>query len=88
LLAARHRLPAVYSIEYYVWGERLGHPMDPTSRMRAAGDVDGIPRGEKPSDLPVQASVKFRTLLNLKIAKALGIKVPPTVLVRADEVID
>jgi len=89
-LAARHRLPAVYPARYFVTGGGLisygPDPIDPF--RRAAGYVDRILKGEKPADLPVQASTKYETILNLKTAKTLGLEVPTTVLARADEVIE
>jgi len=89
-LAARHNLPAVYSDRIFVAaGGLISYGPDRLDQYRlAAGYVDRILKGEKPADLPVQAPVKYVTVLNLKTAKALGLDVPPAVLVRADEVIE
>jgi ABC transporter substrate binding protein len=89
-LAAQHRLPAVYPFRHYVAsGGLISYGPDQVDQWRpAAGYVDRILRGEKPADLPVQAPTKYETVLNLKTAKALGLDVPATVLVRADEVIE
>jgi putative ABC transport system substrate-binding protein len=89
-LAAQHRLPAVYPIRRFVTeGGLISYGPDRAEPYRlAAGYVDRILRGEKPSDLPVQAPTRYETVLNMKTAKALGIDVPTTVLVRADEVIE
>jgi putative ABC transport system substrate-binding protein len=67
----------------------LSYATDRQDQMRrAAGYVDRILRGEKPADLPVQLPVKFEMVLNAKTAKALGLTVPPSILVRADDVIE
>jgi putative tryptophan/tyrosine transport system substrate-binding protein len=89
-LAAQHKLPAIYPFRYFITGGGLiSYGSDPIDQYRmAAGYVDRILKGEKPADLPVQAPVKYQTVLNMKTAKALGLEVPPTVLVRADEVIE
>jgi len=89
-LAARHRLPAVYADRAYVSsGGLASYGIDrPDLFRRAAGYVDRILKGEKTTDLPVQAPTKYETVINLKTAKMLGIDVPAAVLLRADEVIE
>jgi putative tryptophan/tyrosine transport system substrate-binding protein len=89
-LAARYRLPAVYPVRFFAeLGGLLSYGNDVNDNFRrAATYADRILKGEKPNELPVQAPVKFQLVVNLKTAKALGLKIPESFLVRADEVIE
>jgi putative ABC transport system substrate-binding protein len=89
-LAAHHRMPAVYPFRYYVTaGGLMSYGIDLVDQSRqAASYIDRILRGAAPAELPVQAPTKYVTTVNLKTAKALGFDIPPTLLVRADEVIE
>jgi ABC-type uncharacterized transport system substrate-binding protein len=89
-LAAQHRLPAVYPLHIFAAdGGLISYGPDAADGFRkAASYVDRILKGEKPADLPVQAPTKYELVVNLKTANALGLTIPPTVLARADKVID
>ena len=89
-LAARHNLPAVYPLRLFVAaGGLMSYGTDQNDMFRlAASYVDRILRGDNPADLPVRAPTRFETVVNLKTAKALGLAVPPGLLVAADEVIE
>jgi putative ABC transport system substrate-binding protein len=88
-LAAEHHLPAIYPFRQFAKGGLVVYgPLLPDIFRRAGSYVDKILKGIKPSDLPVEQPTKFELVINMKTAKALGLTVPPSLLVRADEVIE
>lgn len=88
-LAAKHRLPANYLFRHYANGGLSVYGADTADLFRrSAGYVDKILKGTKPADLPVQRPTKFELIINIKIAKELGLTVPPSLLIRADELIE
>ena len=86
----RHRLPAVYAARVFaVDGGLISYGPDSVDQLRRAADyVDRILKGAKPADLPVQAPTKYELVINAKTAKTLGLTVSPSLLARADEVIE
>jgi putative ABC transport system substrate-binding protein len=90
LAAARNNVPAVYGLSFYAReGGLLSYGNDPVDVWRrAATYVDRILRGAKAAELPVQFPTKFEMVVNLKTAKALGLAIPPSIMLRADEVIE
>jgi putative ABC transport system substrate-binding protein len=88
-LARRHQLPTVGFVEYAKVGGLLAFGVNfPDLWPRAAGVVDKILKGARPADLPVERATKFEVVINLKTAKALGLTIPPSLLARADQVIE
>jgi putative ABC transport system substrate-binding protein len=89
-LTAKYRLPTIYAFTSIVAaGGLISYGVDVNELWsKAAGYVDRILHGSKPGDLPVQTPTKFELAINLKTAKALGLEIPPTLLARADEVIE
>ena len=89
VLAAKHRLPAIYFFRQIANGGLISYGPDIADVFfRAGGYVDKILKGTKPSDLPVEQPTKFELVINMKTAKALGLTVPTSLLLRADEVIE
>jgi putative ABC transport system substrate-binding protein len=88
-LAANYHLPAIYLFRQFAPGGLIVYDPDIADLLRRAGDyVDKILKGTKPADLPVEQPTKFELIINMKTAKALGVTVPPSLLVRATEVIE
>jgi len=89
-LAACHRLPSIYPLRLFAnAGGLMSYGIDQIDQwLRAASYVDRILKGAKPADLPVQQPTKYQLVINLRTAKALGLTIPPSVLARADEVIE
>jgi putative ABC transport system substrate-binding protein len=88
-LAAKHHLPAIYLFRQVAIGGLIAYGPDIVDLFRRAGGyVDKILKGTKPADLPVEQPAKFELVINIKTAKALGLTVPPSLLVRANEVIE